>query len=347
MENPVTIQDLASKLNFTPATVSRALNNHPRISANTKKAVIDLADKLNYRRNHLASSLRSGKSETIGVIIPSAEINFFGSVVHGIESIANTNGYHILLYQSNESPDYEIKAIESFVGAKVDGILASIAKETVDFTHFLDLKNRGIPLVFFDRTDAALDIPSVVINDFKGAHIATQHLLSQGYKKIAHIAGQQHLKIFEDRLNGYKSALQDAGIEIREELIFYGRVSIDSGKDAMNYFFGLKDKPDAVFAVEDFTALGVIKAAKEMKIDIPKDLGVIGFANEAFDEHITPSLSSIDQQTILMGREAFRLLLELINNKKENTMEKSTIVLEPLPKFRESSLRQGYICSNF
>lgn len=339
LKHKITIQDLARQLNSTPATVSRALNNHPRISADTKKAVLDLADKLNYRRNHLASSLRSGKSHTIGVIIPSAEINFFGSVIHGIESIANTEGYNILIYQSNESPEYEMKAIESFVGAKVDGILASVAKETFDFTHFIELKNRGIPLVFFDRINDTLNIPSVVIDDFKGGYLATEHLIKQGYKCIAHIAGQQHLKIFEDRLKGYKAALQQYGFLINEELIYNGNVSINAGKEAMNYFLQLKNRPDAVFAVEDFTALGVIKAAKEMKINIPKELGVIGFANEAFDEHITPSLSSIDQQTILMGKEAFRLLLDLINDKNINHVKKRNIILEPLPKFRESSQR--------
>ncbi len=336
----ITINDLAKELHSTPATVSRALNNHPRISADTKKAVWELANKLNYCRNQLATSLRSGKSETIGVIIPSAEINFFGSVVHGIESIANTRGYTILLYQSNESPQYEVKAIESFVGAKVDGILASIAKETTDFTHFLELKSRGIPLVFFDRTNDSLNIPSVVINDFKGSYMATEHLIRQGYKQIAHIAGQQHLKIFEDRLKGYKAALQDFGLKINEKWIYKGDVSINAGKEAMKYFFQLKKVPDAVFAVEDFTALGVIKAAKEMKISIPEDLGVIGFANEAFNEHITPSLSSIDQQTTQMGKEAFTLLLDLINDNKLNPGRKHTVILEPIPKFRESSMRQ-------
>ena len=339
MKNRITIQHLAKELNSTPATVSRALNNHPRISADTKKVVLELADRLNYRRNQLASSLRSGKSETIGVIIPSAEINFFGSVIHGIESIANTAGYNILIYQSNESPEYEIRAIESFIGAKVDGILASVAKETVDFTHFAALKNRGIPLVFFDRTNQSLNIPSVVVDDFKGGYLATEHLINQGYKRIAHIAGQQHLKIFEDRLKGYKAALKYYGFAIDEQLIYNGNVSISAGKEAMKHFFRLQKKPDAVFAVEDFTALGVIKAAKEMKINIPGELGVIGFANEAFDEHITPSLSSIDQQTTLMGKEAFTLLLDLINDKNTNHMKKCDIVLEPLPKFRESSLR--------
>jgi len=340
VKNKITIRDLAKELNSTPATISRALNNHPRISADMKKAVWELADKLDYRRNQLASSLRSGRSETIGVIIPSAEINFFGSVVHGIESIANTNGYSLLLYQSNESPNYELKAIESFVGAKVDGILASVAKETVDFTHFLALKSRGIPLVFFDRTKDALNIPSVVIDDFKGAYIATEHLIEQGYERIAHICGQQHLKIFEDRLKGYKAALLDNGFAVDEELIYKGNVSINAGREAMDYFFKLKNKPDAVFAVEDFTALGVLKAAKEMGISIPSELGVIGFANEAFDEHITPSLSSIDQQTAQMGKEAFTLLLDLINNTNINRMGKSKVILEPIPKFRESSLRK-------
>lgn len=340
MTHKITIQDIAKELNLTPATVSRALNNHPRISAGTKKTVADLAEKLNYRRNRLASSLRSGKTHTIGVIIPSAEINFFGSVVHGIESIANTNGYHILLYQSNESPAYEIKAIESFIGAKVDGILASIAKETKDFSHYMELVSRNIPLVFFDRSKDALDIPAVVIDDFRGAYIATKHLIEQGYRRIAHISGQQHLKIFYDRLQGYRTALQDYGFEIDETLIYNGNVSIAAGKEAMDYFFKLPQPPDGVFAVEDFTALGVIKAAKEKQIKMPDELGVIGFANEQFDEHITPSLSSIDQQTIQMGREAFNLLTELINDKNKKHINKSKIILQPIPYFRESSLRK-------
>ena len=337
----VTIREIANKLNLTAATVSRALNHNPRISEHTKKAVFELAEKLNYQRNHLASSLRSGKSLTIGVIIPSAEISFFGSVVHGIESIANSNGYNILLYQSNESPEYEIKAIKSFIGAKVDGILASVSKQTYDFTHFIELESRGIPLVFFDRTKASLDIPYVVVDDLKGGFLATEHLIKQGYKKIAHISGPQHLKIFEDRLQGYLAALKAYNIKLNKEFIYHGNVSIDAGKEACEYFFRLKNKPDAVFAVEDFTALGVIKSAKQMKISIPDELGIIGFANEPFGEHITPSLSTIDQQTIKMGKKAFSLLLDLINDFSSSRLKKTRIVLEPVPHFRESSLSKS------
>lgn len=343
MTTKVTIKDIARKLNLTAATVSRALNNHPRISDHTKKAVLEAATGLNYHRNKLASSLRSGKTYTIGVIIPSSGISFFGSIVHGLECIANTHGYHILLYQSNESPSYEKKAIEAFIGARVDGILASIAKETVDFSHFMELKARNIPLVFFDRTKDSLKIPSVVVDDVKGGYLATEHLINQGYKRIAHISGQLHLKIFKDRLNGYKAALMDYGIPVEESLIYPGNVSIEAGKEAVSYYFSLEKPPDAIFAVEDFTALGVIKAAKAAKIKIPKDLGVIGFANESFCEHLSPGLSSIDQQTIEMGKEAFKLLLELINEAERLYIGKSKVVLEPIPFFRESTARKKII----
>lgn len=340
LPSKVTIKHLAEELNITTATVSRALNDHPRISEATKKTVLALADKMNYRRNRIASSLRSGKTHTIGVIIPSAEINFFGSVVHGIESIANEQGYNILLYQSNEQAEYERKAIDTFSDVLVDGVLASIAKDTREISHYLELKKKGIPLVFFDRSVNMVNIPSVVVDDFKGGYMATEHLLQQGYRRIAHISGQQHLKIFKDRLEGYKYALHAAKIEIEESLIYNGNVSIQAGKDAMEYYWNLPQPPDGIFAVEDFTALGVIKAAREKNIKIPDELGVIGFANESFDEHITPSLSSIDQQTVLMGREAFKLLLDQIYEKDLHHQKKVSVTLEPVPFYRQSSARE-------
>ena len=196
MHYKATIADIAKELNTTPATVSRALNNHPRISEETKRSVQQAASRLNYKRNKVASSLRSGKTHLIGVIIPSAEINFFGSVVHGIESVANLHGYNVLLYQSNESRESEEKGLESFLSARVDGILISIAKDTMDYSHLQQIKSRGVPIVFFDRANDDLGIDSVVIDDYKGAFLATQHLITQGYGRIAHIAGPQHLKNF-------------------------------------------------------------------------------------------------------------------------------------------------------
>lgn len=336
----VTISDIARELNITPATVSRALSNHPAISDKTKESVQNAAKRLNYKRNRIASSLRSGKTHLIGVIIPSAEINFFGSVVHGIESIANMNGYNVLIYQSNESQEHEARGIETFLTARVDGILASIAKETVDYTHFLEAKSRNIPLVLFDRANDELGIPSVVIDDYKGAFAATTHLLKQGYRRIAHISGPQHINIFRDRLRGYLEALETNGIPVDEDLIYHGNVSLESGKEAITHLFSLPTPPDAVFAVEDFTALGVIKALKDKNINIPDEVGVMGFANEHFGEHITPGLSTIDQQTVLMGKESVKLLMELMSNKEKIKTRQQKIVLEPRPIFRKSSMRE-------
>ncbi len=334
-----TITDIARELNTTPATVSRALSNHPRISEKTKKSVHETALKLNYKRNRIASSLRSGKTHLIGVIIPSAEINFFGSVVHGIESIANENGYGVLLFQSNEQRDYEEKGLQNFLSARVDGILVCIAKDTIDYSHFREIKSRRVPLVFFDRANDDLDIDSVVIDDYKGAFLATEHLISQGYKRIAHISGPQHLKNFYDRLKGYMGALQANKIKIDHSLIYNGNISIESGRKGTSHFLSMQNPPDAIFATEDFTALGVIKEIKERGIQIPGQFGIVGFANELFGEHITPTLSTVDQQTIQMGKSALKLLLNIIEGIGIRNHTKQKIVLEPLLICRDSSNR--------
>ena len=342
MKHKVTINDIARKLNVTPATVSRALSNHPAISVKTKEAVKKTATQLNYKKNTIAASLQSGKTNVIGVIIPSAEINFFGSVVHGIESIANLNGYNVLIYQSNEDMAHEVKGIETFLSARVDGILASIAKNTVDFSHFLDVKARKVPLVFFDRTNDELNLPSVVIDDFKGAYLATEHLIKQGYKRIAHISAAQHINIWNKRLKGYIAALEANNIPFDQRLIYVGNISIESGKEAVKYFFESPHPPDAIFAVEDFTALGAIKELKDRNIKIPGTVGIVGFANEHFGEHITPALSTIDQQTVLMGKESIKLLMELISSKEKNGLRPRKIILDPIPVFRESSIKKKH-----
>lgn len=338
MSLKITISDIAKELNTTPATVSRALRNHKSISEKTKKNVHEAAIRLNYKRNNIASSLRKGSSKIIGVIIPSAEINFFGSVVHGIESIANNSGYSILIYQSNENYESEKQGIDTFLSARVDGILVSIAKNTTDFSHFLAVKKSNVPIVFFDRSNDEIGIHSVVIDDFKGAFLATQHLIEQGYKRIAHISGPRHLKVFNNRLKGYEAALKASSFEVDSSLIYSGNVSIEAGKEGINYFLSMEYPPDAVFAVEDFTALGAIKALKEKNINVPQEFGIVGFANETFGEHITPTLSTIDQQTVQMGKLAFIQLENIINNLPEILIEQR-LVLEPVAIFRESSQR--------
>ncbi|MFB9864843.1 LacI family DNA-binding transcriptional regulator [Rufibacter immobilis] len=340
-----TIHDIAKELNTSPSTVSKALNDHPSISAATKELIKTTAQNLNYRQNRLASSLRSGRTNIIGILIPSSDIGFFGAVVHGIEKIARSSGYNILLFQSNVTGEYEVEGVETLLQTSVDGIIASIAKDTPNLEHFIDVKKRKVPLVLFDRIKEELNAPSVVVDDYKGAFMATEHLIQQGYSRIAHISGPQHIKIFNDRLRGYVDALKMNNLPIDEDLIQYGRNSIESGKFSAERLLGRTKQVDAIFAVEDFTALGALQYLKQIGIRMPGQIGMIGFGNESFSPYVTPSLSTIDQQPARMGEEAFTLFLEAMAEKTngaaspEIIAEPKKIVLDPVLVVRESSVR--------
>jgi LacI family transcriptional regulator len=336
-----TIQDIARELHVTPSTVSRALNNHHSISDATKKAVVKTARKLHYQHNKIASSLRLGHTRIIGVMIPSAEINFFGSVVHGIEKVAREKGYSILIFQSNEQTEFEREGVETFIRSRVDGVLVSISKQTADPAHFLEIKKRRVPLVLFDRASDSLGVPSVVVDDYAGAYKATKHLFEQGCRRIAHIGGPQHVPIFCQRLQGYRDALRDAGLPLTEEYITYGTISIESGKQCMESLMQLSQSPDGVFAVEDFTALGAMQALKAGGVRVPEDVAIIGFANEAFGAFITPSLSTVDQQTIRMGEVAAHLFFDKVQTNDFYNDPPHKEVLEPVLVYRGSSLRKG------
>ncbi|AKQ46724.1 LacI family transcriptional regulator [Rufibacter radiotolerans] len=335
-----TIHDIAKELHTTAATVSRALNDHPSISAATKETVKATALRLNYQHNRAASSLRSGKTYVIGVLIPSAEVSFFGSVIHGIEKIAKSQGYNVLLFQTNEQYEDEVQGVQTLLQSNVDGIIASISKETIQYDHFLEVKRRDIPLILFDRSLEGLDVPSVMINDYKGAFMATEHLIEQGFTRIAHISGPQHISIFHERLKGYVDALAAHGMKIDGDLIMYGKVTIDSGRTCAEQLLQLPSPPDAIFAAEDFTALGALQAIKESKWPKPGQIGLVGFANEAFSAYITPSLTTIDQQTALMGEEAAKIFMDLSQKGKKPDLPPQKIVLEPLLVQRESSIKR-------
>ncbi len=334
-----TIYDIAKELNTTASTVSRALNNDTSIALNTRELIQKTAERLDYRQNRIAASLRSGRTKVIGVIIPSAEINFFGSVVHGIEHIARREGYNVLLFQSNEQTSYEKEGIEALLQLRVDGILASVAKETTSLAHFAAIKKRNIPLILFDRASDELGVPSVVIDDFKGAYIATEHLIQQGYQRIAHIAGQQHIKIFNDRLRGYVHALHANGLPLDDDLIQYGKISIESGRACAQQLLQIANPPDAIFAVEDFTALGAMQAIKEMGLGEPWRIGLVGFANEAFSAYISPGLSTIVQQTVKMGEESAQLFMNIVADKQKMYVPEK-VILEPELIIRDSSIRK-------
>jgi LacI family transcriptional regulator len=334
-----TLKDIANALNLTVSAVSKALNNHPAMSDTTKEMVRKKAKALNYRQNKIALSLKTGKSHIIGVMIPSAEKMFFGSVVHGIEKIINPLGYNLLLFQSNENEEYEKRGIDTFLQANVDCIIASIAKETTHFEHYAEIKKRNIPLILFDRAEASLGVHEVKIDDYKGGYLATEHLILKGFKNIAHIAGIQHVQIFKNRLEGYKDALKAHQIKFDKKLVYYGKNSIESGSEGMNHLLETNANIDAVFCVEDFTALGAIQTLKEKQIKIPDEISVVGFANESFGKYISPSLTTIDQQTIKMGEEAAKLFVKMMDLKNKYAKLES-VVLQPKVIERASTMKK-------
>ena len=254
-----TLKDIAKALGITPSAVSKALNDHPRISEYTKSAVKKTAQKLNYQPNQLASALRKGKSHKIGVIIPRNHSSFFSSVVENIENVLNDHGYQVIITQSYESYEKECNNIDTLLHSQVDGIIASIANETVNLGFYNKIKQKGVPLVLFDRGVDNLHVDFIGINDFKGSQMVVNHLIEQGCKRIAHLAGNRHSRIYRDRVNGYIEALEQNNLELVDELIVESELRIEDGRTIMKRLLNLKERPDAVYAAGDFAALGALQ----------------------------------------------------------------------------------------
>jgi LacI family transcriptional regulator len=251
----------------------------------------------------------------------------------------NENGYNILLYQSNESNSHEAKGIETFLQSRVDGIISSVTTETHQEVYH-EIKNRNIPLMFFDRELPELEVSSVIIDDYAGGFVATEHLIKQGYRQILHITSLKEITIFKERLRGYIDALKHYNLEVNEELILKGDFSLQFGRDAVKQTRISGLQYDAVFALEDYTAMGAMQALKELEIKIPQEVGVIGFANEEFGSLVSPALSTMDQQTGKMGEETARIFLNQLKSDGKNYVAEK-VVLEPILIARESTRRVG------
>jgi LacI family transcriptional regulator len=332
MIEKVTIYDIAKKLDITAATVSRALNNNPKISPATRKLVLDTAAKMNYKQNKLAQALRSGKSNNVGVIVPRIDSNFFASVIRGIEEELHPEGYHVIICQTHEDEKREIENINTLLNAQVDGILMSISNVSTENEHVIKrvIKER-VPLVFFS---------SVTINDFEGGYIATKHLIDEGCTKIAHLAGDQTLEIYQNRYKGYKQALVDHNITFKEEYVLRTKSNVEAGINAAKTLLSQETPPDAIFSSSDFAGLGAIQELKEQGMAIPDDFCVVGFGNEPFTKFMELSISSIDQSPMEMGKMAAKVFLEQINNTNNLKIEKK-VVLVPELLTRKSSNRQN------
>ncbi len=336
-----TIKDIARELNVSSSTVSRALKDYPGISDETKRKVKEMADKLNYRPNAIALSLRKSRSFTIGVIIPEVVHFFFSTVISGIEEVASSRGYNVILTQTNEKLEREKSSIDTMLSNQIDGFLVSYSKETTDFGHFSRLLEKGYPIVFFDRVPEIPGAIHVIVDDYKGAFEATKHLLLQGYSTIVHLAGPSNLKIAQERMRGYQDALKSFGIEPNPNLMVEcpQGTEEEAEKITTRLLNEQSTQPDAFFANNDMAAVGAMMAAKRAGFHVPEEIGIVGFSNWQFCSMVDPSLSSVAQPGFRIGTKATEILIDLIEKKINPENFQPSIVLETELLVRKSSVR--------
>ncbi len=318
----VTIKDIAKALGLSTSTVSRALRDSYEISPETKKMVMEYAEKINYHPNPIALSLKERRSRSIGVIVCEIANSFFSQAINGIESIANNYGYNVIISQSRESADRELLNLQYLTSRSVDGLIISMSTETKDYSYLKELHEKGMPIVFFDRVVDEIQTHKVIVDNFKGAYDATTHLIKCGYERIASVNNAAVLSIAKERLAGYKAALEDNGYRVNDDLIKYcrhGGMIISEVEEAVKGLLSLKEKPDAFFASADKLTTGCLRILKASGLSIPADIGLIGFLNSELSELLEPPLSVIKQPAFEMGEVATELLLRLIESKKPVT----------------------------
>lgn len=334
-----TLKDIAETLNVSITTVARALKNHPDISVKLKEQILFLAGELHYRPNFFASSLRKRHSGIIGVILPKVIHYFSSTLLSGIIKTAADHDYQVIISESNNDLEREKMSLMNMINSGMDGVLIAVSNNTKDESHLMILEQEEIPFVFFDKVPDFINGPKVLTNDRRGAFMATEHLIKQGYRRIAHIKGQQASRNAMPRYRGYREALLKYGYDIDETLV----KECTSATEEEGYQFALqlmklKNRPDAIFCVNDETAIGVLAGLRKLKISVPHEVGIVGFSNTKASVYMQPSLTSIEQFGFDIGKTATEILLDLVAHGDTHTaVPYKNTVLEPRLYVRESS----------
>jgi len=334
-----TIYDIAKKLNINASSVSRALTNGMNVSEATRQLILKTAKELNYKQNSLASNLRKGQNQTIGVVVPRINQNFFADVIAGIEEVTYQEGYNLIICQSNESYEREVKCINALINQHVSCIIISISADFEDDQHLKNVMDQGIRLIQFDRVTDELDTFKVLNDNEQVSLEAVSHLIEQGYKRIALLEGPQNLNIFKQRKAGYLAALKKYNYPVIPELIKENAWTKELGAEATLSLLNLPDRPDAIFAsTSDFSALGVLEVATKMGLNVPDELGVCGYSNEAFTEITSPSITTIDQYSMSMGKTIANLYFQEMLSGDVNVTPK-IVSIKPKLIIRSSTQR--------
>jgi LacI family transcriptional regulator len=330
MYKPTTIKDIARALGLSTSTVSRALRDSYEISEDTKRLVMDYAEKIHYKPNPIALSLKERRSYSIGVIVCEVANSFFSQAINGIESIAYNKGYHVIISQSHDSYEREVINVQHLANRSVDGLLVSMSAETTDLSHLQRLHDEGLPMVFFDRVTDAIETHKVTVNNKKGAFEATEFLIKEGHTKIAHLANAPHLSITPERLEGYKAALQAHGVPFNEDYVQYchhGGMIYEEVEEAVKRILQMPDKPEAIFVASDRLSTGCLTALKKFNPGNMQEIAIAGFSNSDVVDLLQPSISYVRQPAFEMGRIATEMLIQLIESNKPVT-EFRTVVLD-------------------
>jgi len=340
VKKEVTIYDLAKELNYSPSTISRALKDHSSISEKTTQEIKEVAAKLGYRPNSLAASLRNNRSKTIGIMIARINRPFVSSLISGIEESARKSGYNVIISQSNDSYKNEIQNAKALYDSRISGLVVSLSMETKTLNHFQQFLDLGIPVVFVDRVPEELNTYKVLIDNYSAGYKATQHLIEQGCKRIAHFAGAQHVNVYHERKKGYLDALIDNKISIDKDLIInFNTLSFEEGEKTTKKLLKMDNPPDGIFSSNDTAAIGSIISAKKMGVRVPEDLAIIGFNDDPLASIVDPGLSSVTHPALDMGRiSAEKILEHLLNGYKSNNTD--TTILGTRLKVRSSSKRK-------
>lgn len=331
---PATIKDIAKALGVSVSTVSRALNDSPQINHETIKAVKVIAKRLNYRRNNVAAGLRINKTYCLGVVVPNIGIYFYSRVISGMQKAASNAGYQLLICQTDEKEENEIKYLESLSNGRVDGILMAISQGTSKFNHVKQVMEE-MPVVLFDRTDHSLDTTQVEADDFNGALLATKHLIVGGAKNIAHLAGPKNMQNSKNRLNGYKEALKQHNIPVKNNLIEYCDFDRHNVEGALKRILKANPELDGIFTVNDDLGVESILVLKKLGFKVPEQISVIGFGNYPVSKIVEPRLTTISHHLFEIGEKSVEYLLKMIEDKNSVVQ-----VHEPLPSeliLREST----------
>lgn len=333
----VTIKDISKRLKLSISTVSRALRGGTEIKKETRELVQQLAAELDYRPNPIALSLKEKRTKVIGVIVPEIANNFCSATIAGIEEVAYSNGYYVTIFQSHETYDREVINTQLLAARRVDGLIISVSNETKKYDHLFNLIEKDIPLVMFDRVCSEVQTHKVVVNDYAAAFRATEHLIEQGHRDIAHITIADFLSITQNRKRGYEDALKKHKIPVQKKRIVHCNFNTAEMERSIRQLFESRNRPTAIIASVERIAIGCLTVLKEMNLSIPEDVAVIGFSDNPLNGIMKPALSCIRQPTFEIGKKSAELLLQLIECKPQDKVYQ-TIELDTTMDIMESSL---------